>query len=257
MPFNKIFLYMKLNLPQYSMMIATQLSRSYLLRQHLALYALGQSIYLKKIYICWVDNHSFPGFDHYINKSKYHVPFELIPTVTGFITDRFRIPNSLKTETLLILDDDINVEWKDLDKAFSYYISGNFSFRIFGTFTRRFYKGKYLLPRCNQPYSIVLTGFSFLSRQLLEEYNKDKYKDLRNYCIKIRNCDDLLMNFIVQHTFHLPPQAIKISYKHIYTDGISTLPQHGNKRLKCWKHFTDFFGYDVLEQNLNNQTNKC
>lgn len=246
------FVFNQIDHLKYSIMIATHYPRIRSFKKQLNLIAYGQAKNLSKIYICWADlNHPFPGLNFFgINSSKKHIPVEFFQASRPYITERFIIPNSLSTNTMLIMDDDNNIPGQAIDNAFNSYIS-NYTNSIYGFARRRFLGGKYTLPSCTQPYSMVLTSFSFLNKNFLYEFNKIKYQPLINMCSTVYNCDDILMNFIVSHAFKVPPQGMKIQTRSEYAQGVSSKKNHLPNRHRCYNYFNQFFGYDVLESNVN------
>ncbi|EAX87416.1 exostosin-2, putative [Trichomonas vaginalis G3] len=219
-----------------------------MIRRQLNKISFNQVPHLKEIFIYWVDtNNPIPNLDFFgFKPNDGHIPVTILPTVSGFITDRFIAPENLSTDTVLIMDDDLVISGTELDRAFVVYKKNNFTDRIFGLRTRSFKKDKYNLFEYDRPYNMVITNFAFLNVKMLEYYHLPKYKELVDYCVKIRNCDDILMNYIASHEFKKSPIAINLDVIHLGVFGISFGKDHKEKRDKCCQMFTKHFGYDVV-----------
>jgi hypothetical protein len=232
----------------FSVMIATYAPRAWAMRRQMKKIAYGQCPHLKHIYICWVDRKNpIPQLSFFgIDEKEKHVPITIIPTVSGFITDRFIVPDGMDTDTMLILDDDLDVDGHEIDNAFVVYKENRFNDRIFGLRTRAFWDGHYNIFEYKVPYNMVITNFAFLTVDMLKAYNKPEYKELRDHCVKVRNCDDILMAYIVSHQWKKAPVAMELNVNHLGKIGISFGFSHRKKRDACCKMFEKFFGYDVV-----------
>lgn len=210
---------------------------------------------LKELFIFWVDSKPIPNVEFFgIHHENYSNQFQItiLPTQSGFITDRFLVPYSLQTTTVLTMDDDLNMDPIEIENSFRIYKEMHFENRIFGCFPRYFVDDKYIIPQKEVTYNLVLTGFAFLNFDMLIYYNLPQYEELRKFCVKIRNCDDILMNYIVLHHLKISPISINLQYDSLGDMGISSKPDHISKRVLCCQHFQKFFGYDVLKYSQTN-----
>lgn len=232
----------------FSVMIATFAPRGWAMRRQMKKIAYGQCPHLKHIYICWVDRKNpIPPLSFFdIEQNASTIPITIIPTVSGFITDRFLIPEGMDTDTMLILDDDLDVDGFEIDNAFVIYKENHYEDRIFGLRTRAFWDGHYNIFEYKGPYNMVITNFAFLTVDMLRAYNKPEYKELRDHCVKVRNCDDILMTYVVAHQWKKAPVAIELNVNHLGKIGISFGFSHRRKRDACCKMFEKFFGYDAV-----------
>ena len=231
----------------FSIHFVTHKKRIEALTSQLKLISYGQCPHLKHIYITWVDKKNpLPTLKTYQINSSSTVPITIIQSTTQHIIDRFIIPDDIETETVLIMDDDQNIQGIDIDNAFIIYKENHYDNRIFGYRTRLYSMGKYYTNNYKGPYNIVLMNFAFLSVDMLKEYNSNEYKDLRDNCIKINNCDDILMNYIVSHKWKMSPIAIQIPSFNTKLIGNHFEKPSIGKREKCCAEFDQFFGYDVL-----------
>ena len=236
----------------YSIIIATWAPRRWEMKLQLKKIVYGQCPHLKDIFIYWVDKKNpLPDAKYFgIDTNRQVVPIHFIPTVTGFIVDRFIPPENLRTDSVLVMDDDLDTPGHSIDNAFLVYKENHFEDRIFGTLPRGFRDGKYMQYKDRkQPYTMVITNFAFLNIEMLKAYNLPEYKEMRDHCVNIRNCDDILMCYVVAHHFKKPPVAIKIDTFHLGVFGISFGKKHLDKRDNCCKYFQEKFGYDVVNQH--------
>ena len=236
----------------YSIIIATWAPRRWEMKLQMKKIAYGQCPHLKDIFIYWVDKKNpLPTPEYFgVDPNRQVVPIHILPTVTGFIVDRFLPPEGLRTDTVLIMDDDLDTPGISIDNTFLIYKENHFEDRIFGTLPRGFKNGKYEQYKDRQqPYTMVITNFAFLNVEMLKAYNLPEYKELRDHCVNVRNCDDILMCYIVAHHFKKPPVAIKIDTFHLGVFGISFGKKHIEKRDRCCKYFQEKFGYDPINQH--------
>lgn len=92
-------------------------------------------------------------------------------------------------------------------------------------------------------YSIILTKAAFLDADLLNLYTNSAPRESLALVERIRNCEDLLMQFVASNATGLPP----ILVEGFYADkgalsGISTSSGHAASRSECLSQFTSHFG---------------
>ena len=231
----------------YSIHFATHQKRIRQLTEQLRLISYGQCPHLKHIYITWVDSkHHLPTKETYKINSSAVVPITILASTTGHISDRFILPDDISTDTVLIMDDDQYMEGIDIDNTFIVYKENHFDNRIFGYRARFYSMGKYYISNYKNPYNIVLMNFAFLSVDMIKEYFSDTYKNLRQYCINIHNCEDILMNYIVSNKWQMSPIAMQIPSRQTKFIGSNFEKKALSKRERCCHEFQNFFGYDVL-----------
>ena len=240
----------------FSIIIATFAPRKFLMSLQLKKIIYGQCPHLKDVFIYWVDRKNpLPDETYFgVKKDEPHVPITILPTKTGFITDRFLPPSTLKTDTVLVMDDDLDTPGISIDNAFLVYKERHFEDRIFGLSPRAYRNGKYIQIDYDQPYTMVITNFAFLNVEMLKAYNLPEYQSLRDHCVTVRNCDDILMNYVVAAKYGKPPMAMKINVHHMGKFGISFGTGHKKKRDYCCKYFQDHFGFDVIGQHVQYYT---
>ena len=113
---------MKGNKCSFSIHFVTHKKRIEALSNQLKLISYGQCPHLKHIYITWVDKKNpLPTLKTYQINSSSTVPITILQSTTKHIIDRFIIPDNIETETVLIMDDDQNIQGIDIDNAFIIY----------------------------------------------------------------------------------------------------------------------------------------
>ena len=206
--------------------------------------AYGECQYLDHIYIRWDDPKvPTPSLDSF-DLGETTVPVTILPPVSGFVTDRFIVPDDLKTDTILSIDDDLGISAIDIQNTFLYYKEHNYKDRIFGLSPRDYHDRKYEMV--DENYTMVLTNYAFLNIRMLEIFNN--YGKLIRFVNMIRNGEDILMNYIVATIYKTAPVAIQIETNHNPTNGISLNPKHSICRVYCCHYFEKFFGSNVIEK---------
>lgn len=237
----------------FSIVIATHFERKDSFVIQLKKLISGEIFHLEKIYILWVDsNHALPNLTFFgvNNMVLSYIQIEIIPSTSGFITDRFLIPPRLKTQTVLIMDDDLDIEPKHIEIAYIIYKQFGFQNRIFGT-TRRICTTDSYSTLQKGYYNMVLTNFAFINIQMLKIFSNSNYRELRNLTIKLKNCDDILFNFIIQYEFKNSPISLDVPFHDTSRNkGISFQSNHTVKRHFCCKVFQKFFNYSALRDSF-------
>ena len=233
---------------KFSIIIPSHQGRFQQLKEQMDLIAYGQSKYLDRIFIYWVDRKNpMPNIDTLIDNKREHVEVFILESPTKSTIDRFLIPEKLRTETIFSMDDDLHYKGENADFVFEIYINNHFQNRVYGGLARACRNGEYVqVP--GPEYNIALTGVSLLNVKMLETINKPEYSKLRNFVTEHMNCEDLLMNYVVSHNFHAPPVFGKMPSYTLSLQGLSNRPNHTLIRSECCRLFDDFFGYHVTEK---------
>lgn len=169
------------------------------------------------------------------------------------LSRKFRDAVSIKTGTVLAIDDDIlippeNVEygfeiWKKHPTQLVGYLAR------YMTITKAKFPGQfdnltYDVPGSFDRIRLVLTNVAFVSRRLALAYYEPKNEKVLKIVHEMNNCEDILMNFVAMDESNLSAVFILRNYEHIGFDGLSTT--HRNKHFKnrtiCVNKFYHFFG---------------
>ncbi|XP_012064660.2 glycosyltransferase family protein 64 C3 [Jatropha curcas] len=126
----------------------------------------------------------------------------LVRQPSSSLNDRFLPRSSIRTQAVLICDDDVEVDRKSFDFAFQIWrLNPN---RLVGLFIRShdldLLSRKWIYTVHPDKYSIVLTKFMILKSQYLFEYSckgGPNMSEMRRIVDQMKNCEDILMNFVV------------------------------------------------------------
>lgn len=163
------------------------------------------------------------------------------------LNTRFQNSDIIRTECVVIADDDIFIEEDDLVKA--YRVWAEHSTQIVGFFPRSHngQQHKYVSDPVQQ-YSMILTKFMLIHRKYLTEYYKESMEPVRRYISSVKNCEDIAMNFLVGFITSKPPIYIE-SYKKLDLggfDGLYKRPNHAMIRDECVASISKLMGYPSL-----------
>lgn len=242
---------------KYSIIISTYKNRQHNLNIILSDYLCNTSKYLNKIYIYWndfkINNPPMSELDLNI-ACPYKVPLHIYDTVYRNVSSRYLIPDSLDSQYIFTLDDDLVIELYKVDRMFEVFKENNLTNRIFGPYARRYYSYKYLTGYKN-PYNFVLTGLSFMNAKYYEIFQSPKYKNFRDYCSKTRNNDDIMFNFVVMNTTGLPQVACKVKWRELPQNKESISGQKGfaSNRMKFIKYIFKQTGLNDTHLLTNTQ----
>ncbi|KAF1762148.1 hypothetical protein GCK72_010410 [Caenorhabditis remanei] len=167
-----------------------------------ALERLHQLPYLNKILVVWNNIHREPP-DTW---PSLHVPVEFIRVTENSLNNRFVPWDRIETESVLSLDDDIDLMQQEIILAFRVWRENRD--RIVG-FPARYHAryGDSMFYNSNHTcqMSMILTGAAFIHKNYLSAYTYQMSTAIRDHVDKIKNCEDIAMNFLVAHLTRKPP----------------------------------------------------
>lgn len=188
-------------------------SRIPLLQSIVASYS-GSSI-VSSIIVLW-GNPSTQGqvLDQlYHNLTQYSIgtaSISLIQQSSSSLNARFLPRPSVNTRAVLICDDDVEIDRRSLEFAFSVWKSN--PDRLVGVFVRSHgfdLQGKEWIYTVHpDKYSIVLTKFMMMKQDYLFEYSCNggvEMEEMRKIVDQMRNCEDVLMNFVAADKLRAGP----------------------------------------------------
>lgn len=177
---------------------------------------------------------------------------EIIIPKDNHLNNRFLPPASLETETVMWLDDDMEVTWREAERAFK--LSAAYPLQLVGFFPRTLRdKGNnqydYVIPHDltgHTTYSIILPGGgTFGNARLLHLYSEILRKDVIDYTEGIKNCEDILFNVMASHYTGLPPVYVLSTTKTTKSvkenTGYAGLRNRGGHTVERSTCFTKFF----------------
>lgn len=134
----------------------------------------------------------------------------LIQQSSSSLNARFLPRSSVDTRAVLICDDDVEIDRRSLEFAFSVWKSN--PDRLVGTFVRSHgfdLQGKEWIYTVHpDKYSIVLTKFMMMKQDYLFEYSCKggaEMEEMRKIVDQMRNCEDILMNFVAADKLRAGP----------------------------------------------------
>ncbi|KAL9312347.1 Glycosyltransferase family protein 64 C3 [Arabidopsis thaliana] len=149
----------------------------------------------------------------YQNLTQYSpgsASISLIQQSSSSLNARFLPRSSVDTRAVLICDDDVEIDQRSLEFAFSVWKSN--PDRLVGTFVRSHgfdLQGKEWIYTVHpDKYSIVLTKFMMMKQDYLFEYSCKggvEMEEMRMIVDQMRNCEDILMNFVAADRLRAGP----------------------------------------------------
>ncbi|CAI2348607.1 unnamed protein product [Caenorhabditis sp. 36 PRJEB53466] len=211
-----------------------------------ALERLHQLPYLNKIIVVWNNVHRDPPETW----PSLHVPVEFIRVKENSLNNRFVPWDRIETEAVLSLDDDIDLMQQEIVLAFRVWRENRE--RIVGFPARHHARyGDSMFYNSNHTcqMSMILTGAAFIHKNYLSAYTYQMPSVIREHVDRIRNCEDIAMNYLVSHLTRRPP--IKTTSRWTLkcptcTESLFKEDSHFEKRHECMRLFTEVFGYNPL-----------
>ncbi|CAL5206440.1 unnamed protein product [Lathyrus oleraceus] len=153
---------------------------------------------------------------HVINQLALNLSFSsdsisLHRNPSSSLNDRF-LPrlNDISTDAVLVCDDDVEIDGASFEFAFRVW-SANRD-RIVGVFARShdvdMNRKEWVYTVHPDRYSIVLTKFMLLKSEYLFRYSCEggpRMAQMRKIVDSVRNCEDILMNFVVADSTNVGP----------------------------------------------------
>lgn len=211
-----------------------------------ALERLHQLPYLNKIIVVWNNIHREPPETW----PSLHIPVEFIRVTENSLNNRFIPWDRIETESVLSLDDDIDLMQQEIVLAFRVWRENRD--RIVGFPARyhaRYGDSMYYNSNHTCQMSMILTGAAFLHKNYLTAYTYQMPSKIREHVDSIKNCEDIAMNFLVSHLTRKPP--IKTTSRWTLkcptcTESLFKEDTHFEKRHECIRIFTKIYGYNPL-----------
>lgn len=169
------------------------------------------------------------------------------------LSRKFRDATSIKTSTVLAIDDDIlmppeNVEygfqiWRKHPTQLVGYLARYITIQKAGI-NGQWDNLTYDVPGSFDRIRLVLTNVAFVSRKLALAFYEQKYSKSLKIVHEMNNCDDIMMNFVAMDVSNLSAVFVLRSYEHIGFDGLSTTTRvsHFLNRTICVNKFYHNFG---------------
>eukprot|EP00050_Salpingoeca_kvevrii_P008465 m.303077 g.303077 ORF g.303077 m.303077 type:complete len:382 (+) comp15643_c0_seq1:80-1225(+) len=139
------------------------------------------------------------------------------------LNNRFRPYESIRTEAVFSLDNDLLVPENYLERVYDAWLLDpqrivGFSMRLAAPSEVPKYRGKYeiwwpdyshaRIPGQSLAYNLVFTNAAMLHRDLLNEYTCRAPAALRQRVEELRSCEDIAMNLLAYRKWRKPPLAM-------------------------------------------------
>lgn len=249
----------------------------------------GPSFGVQKVYVVWSElDNSPPASESFfqrdrrkhvagnlrndVSPDKIRAEVEILQMKTNSLNSRFRPIESLKSDVVLMVDDDLRISCPSLyhgsqawatnpDAMVGYYprLASQARTHVSNEYTYHHWPEVFLTQKMN----FVLTKASFLHKQYLDVYwDETRHpRQILDYVDKNRNCEDIAMAMMVAN---YTKSTLGESSKPIYVEGrvtdkgifggISTISGHHRTRSRCLTDLSDIyvsrgwglpFSYDV------------
>ncbi|XP_028767635.1 glycosyltransferase family protein 64 C3-like [Neltuma alba] len=161
----------------------------------------------------------------------------LIRQPSSSLNARFLPRSSIETHAVLICDDDVSVDHKSFEFAFHVWASN--PHRLIGLFARShdldLSRKEWIYTVHPDKYSIILTKFMILRSEYLHSYSCEggaPMAETRRTVDEMRNCEDILMNFVVADRTNVGPILVGAERVRDYGDARNDDEGTGEKKKK-------------------------
>ncbi|MED6156470.1 hypothetical protein PIB30_014689 [Stylosanthes scabra] len=179
--------------------------------------AYSLSTLVSSVLVLWGNPSTPPRVLHQLARnlsSSSDGSITLLPQPSSSLNLRFLPrPNHIKTEAVLICDDDVEVHLQTLEFAFRIWSSNQD--RIVGLFARShdfdLNRKEWVYTVQPDRFSIMLTKFMLLKSEYLYHYTcggGKKMTSMRRLVDSVRNCEDILMNIVVSEVAKVGPVLV-------------------------------------------------
>ena len=182
---------------------------------------------LEEIVIVW-NNEESPQDAGFRQLKKWKHPVLFHQTPHNSMDFRYSLPPESKAKLFFNADDDLIFTCEKLVKAFQkwkkYYIGDIVPLLGYRTMSFNFKSenGQFDVKnfRVSPTFRQTLIGLTWISRHFLDLYNANRTREvqqIRKIVAETNNCDDLAMNFIVNH-FYRDIHSVQIDYDDVMID---------------------------------------
>ncbi|XVF31239.1 hypothetical protein REPUB_Repub16aG0128300 [Reevesia pubescens] len=147
--------------------------------------------------------------------SRGSATISLLLQPSNSLNARFLPRSSIRTRAVLVCDDDVEVDPKTVEFTFRIWKANQE--RLIGIFMRShdidiMTLKQWIYTVHPNKYSIVLTKFMMMKRDYLFKYSCEggaPMREMRSIVDKMRNCEDILMNFVVAEETNAGPLMVE------------------------------------------------
>ncbi|KAM7535456.1 hypothetical protein Aperf_G00000096652 [Anoplocephala perfoliata] len=206
--------------------------------------------YLHSVIVIW--NNPKPPSEN-ILWPQLHVPIHVVRSGKNSLNNRFLPYDIIKTEAVLMLDDDVTLRHDEIVLGFRVWRENRdriVGFPARGHFWSSTNQSWYYNSAHSCEYSMVLTGAAFIHRYYLHAYTNEMPAQIREIVEQELNCEDIAMNFLVSHITRKPPLKVTTHWSFICTNCNTTLYNGGTHKT----NMTDPSNRSRPEQLLQTQS---
>lgn len=212
---------------------------------------------VNRIHVNWAESTSPPDLsEHACCNTPVTFALPLLSHNDSSLNTRFLPIPDLETEAVLNIDDDITVTCNSLLQTFRTW--QKHPDQLVGWFPRQVtstvepvsseYHTHLKTLLFDHEYNVILTKGAIMHRKYLEAYSLDTPQELRDLVAERRNCEDILMQFVISsRTESLPVFEWDVSVHDSGAGfnpamGISQGASHVETRAQCVADFAEAFG---------------
>ncbi|PCD21243.1 hypothetical protein FGRA07_11739 [Fusarium graminearum] len=195
---------------------------------------------LYEIIIVWGDLEAEPPMNF---ESRHKVPVRFRVALEDSLNEKLRPDPDFKTQAILLTDDDVYYQPKDLEFVFQAWRKFGRD-RLTGALARCSdiaadgnYKYTFCSGKERDNYSMVLTNLSFTHVSFMDYYWSDDstMTKVRDYVNSVFNCEDIALNYVQGLLTGHGPLLVNGREKYVNLappKGISTRPGHVEARIQ-------------------------
>jgi len=218
---------------------------------------------VESIRVTWSEQTPAPveGVDdgYFVKHSAGYVRYRTYKGTT--IQNRFEPYDDIETRAVFNVDDDVWIPCATLTRGFKDWKRN--ADALVGFFPRDYAPARNPPDGCTWKYvaneltlwrtgrySIILTKAAFMDQKYLRLYKEKLPEAVREYVDKVKNCEDLAMQFLVSSVTRNPVKFTRASLYYylkakiggVGLDGISKGASHKTQRGECITRFQTMFG---------------
>ncbi|VDM16476.1 unnamed protein product [Hydatigera taeniaeformis] len=184
---------------------------------------------------------------------KTPFPIHVIRVPLNKLQSRFLPFDLIKTDAVLTVDDEVVPDLSAMKLGFGVWNDN--PDRIVGYVARshewlKSHSNFKYIASATSPYSLILTGASFLHKYFLYAYTFELPHEVYTSVDALMNCEDIAMNMLSQQISEKAPYQVSTVTRFacpLCKGGLSRKKSHYLIRSACITNFIHFFGYDPLK----------
>jgi hypothetical protein len=218
--------------------------------------------YLSAIIVVWNNVDVQPITEKQL--SKFRIPVHVVKMTKNSLNNRFYPHKQIQTDCLINMDDDWDMPYSHMAFAIDTW-RGHFFYNLVGfshlgrnhipvyiNGTLKYSYSTEILPsKKGAFFSMVLPSGFVYHRRYLYQYTYELPQTARNIVDSLRNCDDILFNFLIANATKQGPVVIDAFATAYDFGGLWKRPTHMETRTLCLNKFAEIFGGMPLKYTMN------